>query len=224
MPNKGIDDRGSCRNCFKYFVHLNLLRAGIVKNMGELNRSPWSGHSPLGGRVERKWQETRYILSFFGKGSLGSKRYLKFVAEGIERGRMPELVGGGLIRSSGGWFEVLALRRRGEKKASDQRIAGDGDFVVQALSESEDLTKENLRLMSERMDLSKLAQKVSKVHDISQGELRSSSRRRQVVEARQVLSWLALRELGYSGAEVARYPGVTNSCVIRLASTGKPLR
>jgi len=190
--------------------------------MGELNKSPWSGHSALGGRVERKWQETKYILSFFGKGSLGSKRYLKFVAKGIEQGRRPELAGGGLIRSLGGWFEVLALRRRGEKEASDQRILGDGDFVEQALSESEDLTKDNLRLISECMDLSKLAQKVSRVHDISQGELRSGSRRRQAVEARRVLSWLALRELGYSGAEVARYLGVTNSCVIRLASTGKP--
>ena len=132
------------------------------------------------------------------------------------------VLGGGLIRSLGGWFEVLALRRRGEKEASDQRILGDGDFVEGVLSESEGLTKENLRLTSERMDLSTLAQKVSKVHDISQGELRSGSRRRQVVEARQVLSCLALRELRYTGAEGAQYLGVTNSCVIRLASAGKP--
>jgi hypothetical protein len=43
-----------------------------------------------------------------------------------------------------------------------------------------------------------------------------------VVEARRVLPWLAVRELGYSGAEVARHIGVTNSCVIRLVSAGKP--
>ena len=91
----------------------------------------------LGGCIERKWQDMKYILSFFGKGSLGSKRYLKFVAEGIEQCRRPELVGGGLIRSLGGWFEVLALRRRGEKEVFDQRILGDGDFVEQVLSESQ---------------------------------------------------------------------------------------
>jgi len=194
----------------------------MVKNRGELNTSPCSGHSALGGRVERTWQETNYILSFSGKGSLGRKRYRTFVAEAREQARSPELVGGGLIRSVGSWFEVLALRRRAEKEASDQSILGDGDFVEQVLPESEELTKENLRLTSERMDLSKLAQKVSKVHDISQGELRSGSRRREKVEARRVLSWLAVRELGYSGAEVARHLGVTNSCVIRLASAGKP--
>jgi len=35
------------------------------------------------------------------------------------------------------------------------------------------------------------------------------------------LSWLAVRELGYSGAEVARYLGVTNSCITRAASMGE---
>jgi len=200
------------------YIHLNLLRAGIVKNIGELDRSPWSGHSALCGRVERPWQNTNYILSLFGKGSLGRKRYRAFVAEGREQGRRPELVGGGLIRSVGGWFEVLALRRRGEKQAADQRILGDGAFVEQVLSESEELTKENLRLTSRRMDLPQLAQIVSTVHDISHTELRSGSRRRHVAEARKAVSWLAVRELGYSGAEVARYLGVTNSCVTRAVS------
>jgi hypothetical protein len=32
---------------------------------------------------------------------------------------------------------------------------------------------------------------------------------------------LSVKELGYSGAEVARYLGVTNSCVTRAALTGE---
>ena len=51
------------------------------------------------------------------------------MGRGIERGRRPELVGGGLIRSMGGWWAVLASRRRGEREVADQRILGDGDFV-----------------------------------------------------------------------------------------------
>jgi len=31
----------------------------------------------------------------------------------------------------------------------------------------------------------------------------------------------AVRELGYSGADVARYLGVTNSCVTRFVTSGK---
>ena len=40
---------------------------------------------------------------------------------------------------------------------------------------------------------------------------------------RRIISWLAVHELGYSSAEVARHLGVTNSCVTRfLASEKKP--
>jgi len=38
------------------------------------------------------------------------------------------------------------------------------------------------------------------------------------VKARRVFSLLAVKELGYSGAAVARYLGVTNSCVTRAVS------
>ena len=48
------------------YIHLNLLRAGLVKDLKELSRNPWSGHSALVGKVERKWQNTGHVLSFFG--------------------------------------------------------------------------------------------------------------------------------------------------------------
>jgi hypothetical protein len=44
--------------------------------------------------------------------------YEKFVQEGIALGRRPELVGGGLLRSVGDWFQVLSLRRKGIRKVS----------------------------------------------------------------------------------------------------------
>ena len=42
-----------------------------------------------------------------------------------------------------------------------------------------------------------------------------------MVKARQAISWIGVRELGYSGADVARYLSVTNSYVTRLISAGK---
>ena len=38
-------------------------------------------------------------------------------------------VGGGLIRSAGGWSEVKALGCIGDRQASDERILGGGKFV-----------------------------------------------------------------------------------------------
>ena len=66
-----------------------------------------------------------------------------------------------------------------------------------------------------------MALQVCKKYNISLGELRSGSRRRDVVRARESIYWIAVRELGYSGADVARYLGVTNSCVTRFVASGQ---
>ena len=146
---------------------------------------------------------------------------MRYVERGVGLGQRPELVGGGLIRSLGGWSEVLALRKRGEKQASDTRILGDSEFVQEVTSDLDDFVKKNLRLSGRQIDVATLAKRVCKKHDISVGELRSGSRRREIIEARGIVSWIAVRELGYSGADVARYLGVTNSCVTRSISSGK---
>jgi len=203
------------------YIHLNLLRAGLVKDMAELSRNPWSGHSALMGKVKREWQDTDYVLSLFGQGRYRRRDYEKYVQKGAALGRRPELVGGGLVRSLGGWSEVLSLRSRGEKQRSDQRILGDSEFVQDVISGLDGLVKKNLRLSGQRIDIKALAQQVCRKYDISQAELCSGSRRRAVVEARGVVSWIAVRELGYSGADVARYLGVTNSCVTRFVASGK---
>ena len=107
--------------------------------------------------------------------------------------------------------------------AYDQRILGDSDFVQDVTSGLDDQVKRNLRLSGRRIDIKGLAGRVCRQYRISLGELCSGSRRQSVVQARAVLSWIGVRELGYSGAEVARYIGVTNSCVTRIvASDSKP--
>jgi hypothetical protein len=74
------------------------------------------------------------VPSFFGDPEKSRKNYCAFVEKGFDQRRKPELVGGGLIRSLGGWSEVLASRRRDEKQVVDRRILGDSDFVGQMIS------------------------------------------------------------------------------------------
>jgi hypothetical protein len=70
--------------------------------MRGLNRYKYSGHSVLMGKGDCDWQETNYVLSYFGKGILqGRENYYSYMKEGMDQGRRPELVGGGLIRELG---------------------------------------------------------------------------------------------------------------------------
>ena len=199
------------------YIHLNLMRVGMVKGLVELNRSAWSGHSALMGYQRREFQDTEYVLSYFGKGAGRRRKYLKFVGEGIKTGRRPELVGGGLIRSAGGWSGVLALRR-GERSSSDERILGDGEFVEKIIEEWDEVGRANLRLTQVWKSLLLLAQQVCEHWRVTQEELRSGSRRQVVFKAREEFAQMAVKGLGYSGAEVARYIGVTGSCVTRIVA------
>ena len=40
-------------------------------------------------------------------------------------------MGGGLVRSLGGWKAIKVLRGVGERIKGDERILGDGDFVAE---------------------------------------------------------------------------------------------
>ncbi len=62
------------------------------------------------GKIQREFQDTKYVLRLFGeKVSVARKAYRTYIERGISQGRRPELVGGGLIRSAGGWLVVKAM-------------------------------------------------------------------------------------------------------------------
>ncbi len=204
------------------YIHLNPLRAGLVPDVARLRAYPWTGHAALLGKQPREWQDTGSILGRFGERRLlARQRYEAFVREGAHRGRRPELVGGGLIRSAGGWSQVLALRRKGDKTLGDERILGGGEFVESLLAEVTERTRNTLRFSGKGPDLGALARKVTKRAGITEAELRAGSRRRAVSRARGIFCRAAVTQLGVSGAEVARFLGVTTSAVNRAVATEK---
>jgi len=111
------------------YIHLNPLRAKLVGDLSGLESYPYCGHGVILGRVSYDWQDRDYVLSWFGRRE-GEARsaYRRFVKEGVALGRRPELVGGGLGRSLGGWSEVISLRRPGCSGASRCADTGQRGF------------------------------------------------------------------------------------------------
>lgn len=200
------------------YIHLNPFRVGIIKDLSMLRRYPWTGHSVLMGEVKRGWQDTDAVLSYFGRTKKDAiVGYESFVEDGILHGRRPDLVGGGLIRSMGGWFQVLSLRRKGIRVASDERVLGSSDFVQALLSEAGERERETLRLSVRVTDLTSLAREITRGEGVSETELRSGSRRKKISRARRLFCQVAVGKMGYPGAEVARFLGVSTSAVVRVA-------
>ena len=71
------------------------------------------------GRIKHSWQDREYVLSWFGDKEVQAKKnYRQYVKEGIAHRRRPELIGGGLIRSLGGWSQVMSIRRDNQSTTS----------------------------------------------------------------------------------------------------------
>jgi REP-associated tyrosine transposase len=200
------------------YIHLNPVRARLVRDLRALRAYPWTGHAAIVGGGARPWQDTATVLAAFGGTRRQARqRYEAFVREGLARGRRPDLVGGGLIRSLGGWAQVLALRRKGTPVAADARVLGSGAFTGQLLAEATARTQATLRLPRKVVALDALGRMLAAREAISEADLRSGLRRRGVVRARRLFCQMAVRGMGYSGAEVARFLGVTTSAVNRMA-------
>ena len=203
------------------YIHLNPLRAGIVRSVKELERYPWSGHSVIVGIVKREWQDREEILKYFGKRQkVAVKRYIAFIEGGDIHRKRPDLVGGGLLRSVGGWSEVVSMRRRGKGMASDERILGSGGFVERLIAETEAKERETLRLRRKVPELSALLREVAEREGMDEEDLRGARRAREVVRVTRLFCQLAVRQYGHTGAAVARFLGVTTSLVNRYAASG----
>ena len=187
------------------YIHLNPVRAGIVKDVKALNKYPFAGHSVIMGKTNNDWQDIKWVLRLFhSKLAIARRRYRAFVEKGISEGRRSDLIGGGLIRSSGGWAAVKAKRMARIFEKSDERILGDGDFVDQVLAASKEQMEKRYRLQAKGYDLDKLAFRVSDLMQVEPAELWAPGKERKRVEARSLLCYWAVRDLGINMAELSR--------------------
>ena len=132
--------------------------------------------------------------------------------------KVPELTGGGLIRSKGGWSQVLSARRLGLKEESDERILGSGDFVNTILDEAEEIFTRQIKLRRIGRTINSIIDEECKKQKISTKELISGSRRRKVSALRAIIARRSLDELGLSLAEIARHVGVNTSSIAKAIS------
>lgn len=197
------------------YLHLNPLRVGIAKDLSELDDYKYSGHSALMGRVDRKWQDTDDVLGRFSEKRRGARRlYREFVEAGVGQGQRPELVGGGLLRSCGGWTGVTELRRGREKYLSDERVLGSTSFIEEIVKEADQQEEGKNRQVS----LDALIGRICGDMGISKESISGGGRSLAVTRARAVLAYAWVRHLGRSGHELAKALGVTPQALYASSS------
>ncbi len=205
------------------YIHLNPLRAGIVTSIGELSNYEYCGHGALLGERTCPWQQTGYVLKLFDKKEQQARdRYREYVEQGVALGRRPELVGGGLIRSRGGWEAVKKLRRQGQDRIKgDVRILGEGNFVEQVLSRAEEKLARQQELKQKGYDIERVEKRAGEVFGIEPEEIRKQGREKHRVAARSLAIHWAVRQLGINGTALARRYRLTQSAIVHAARRGE---
>jgi len=206
------------------YIHLNPLRATIVKNLMALNNYPYCGHSCLLGKAAHDWQDVDYILKMFApKRPEAIRGYRKFVKKAVAQGRRPDLVGGGLVRSAGGWTALKALRRIGVYRKGDERILGDGDFVKSVLAQAKEDFERKHQLQSEDMSFDHVVNRVAELLGLTFEQVLARSKHKETVAARSLLCYWAAAELGISQVKLSQKLKISQPAISQAVRRGEQL-
>ncbi len=194
------------------YIHLNPIRAGIIKAFECLPDYPWSGHRELLGKSPFRLIDTAFVLSLFDqRHDIAQARYTDFLADGLESPK-------GVKLSRGGKRVSRALNSSlSEEIVYDDRILGGGRFVEKLVA------KEVVLSGNPEKAFDDLIRQVAEYFGVSTEELRLPWKTPLIVQAKAVICHVAVRCLGIKGVDAGKRLGYSPSAVSHAARKGAKL-
>lgn len=147
-------------------------------------------------------------------------KFSTVVRSGMEQGNRPDLTGGGLLRSHGGWSGVKLLRETGNYQKGDERILGDETFVRKVLEQAEERFKEKYRFIAGGFNLDKLIERVAEITQVTPSEILDSLDVKKT-KARSILCYWATKKLGTPQSQLAQMLKRSQSTIPYAVRRGK---
>jgi hypothetical protein len=190
---------------------LNPLRAGICKNLKELDRYPWCGHAVYMGYKHNTFQDTRDVLKRFGRNRLGAiKKYRDFLEAAIGQDQKDDLMD--------------AIRKNNVDRVDrhDHRcwVIGDQEFVKTALAHEKAKRLQVALHSSKGLTIESVVEQVASQMKMDVSEVMIRGRKNKRSMLRKVSAALAHRAGGIPLVEIARYFGVGGSSISRMLDEG----
>jgi hypothetical protein len=176
------------------------------------------------GKRTNTWQDRDYILKLFASNkAVAVRRYREFVKQGKEQGKRSDLVGGGLIRSAGGWSAIKTLKRTGAYQKGDERILGDSGFVKKVLAQAKENLERKYHLKSKGFNFKKVLGRVAQLLDLKPAQVLAVGKYKKTVAARSLLCFWATSELGISQSELGQKLKISQPAVSLSVKRGEQL-
>lgn len=159
------------------YIHLNPLRAGVVKSPEEYQ---WSSHHVYTGiSDERGIVDKDKVLGIFSENIARARRQYK------------DYMG-----------EDLVVGKEDIYRTIDQRVLGDERFAERVIKRSKANFSHRRRL--KEYSLAEIAERIERAHGINLKEMREKGKGEKVSLGRKLFSMVAF-EYGYKGREIADY-------------------
>jgi REP element-mobilizing transposase RayT len=192
------------------YVHLNPVRAGLCKDINDLEKWRWSGHIAVMGKEDCRWFMAGETVRHFGKRrTTAIENYKNFLHDGINS--KDHLIAHISSSTSGGNDTAL----------SDERVMGDAEFVRNAISAS--LENNDRRVMARQKGLTveRIIDYTAATLSMERAELFERNRSPRYVLARGMVAYWAHELLGVSYAAIGRKFGLRNVTLINAANKAK---
>ena len=122
---------------------------------------------------------------------------------------------------------MTQLARGRERWASDERMLGSGELVEGVLKRLEQPESPHASSIDDGATFERLLARVARYYDVSGAEIASRTLRPDILRARALVCYLAVRHCGLTIAEVARglriSPRSVGRAIMRFDTTGYPV-
>ena len=204
------------------YIHLNPLKAKMITTFNQLNKYPWTGHSAIIGNKQRPWQDVNEVLLCFGtRKKEAISGYCEFIKNGIDQKPMVDFLGGGMVRSAGGWSKLAGMKRKKEYWRGDERILGDDSFVNRILSEAEERIERRDKLKREGWDLDKISKKACEALNVDLEAIKRRGKDNSLSQARALICYWGRHSLGLSGIEIGEFLNISKQAVAKNIERGE---
>ena len=98
---------------------------------------------------------------------------------------------------------------------------GDGEFVEKVLAQAQEAFERKYRLKAKGIDIDKVAERVAEIVGIDPAEVWAAGKQPKLVQARSLLCYWAIRELGVSQAWLSRKLGLSQAAISLSVGWGR---
>jgi len=188
------------------YVHLNPVRAGVIKSLSRLRTYKWTGHSVLWGRQIFVAQNCEDVLrKFSSKVESARIAYEEFCREGLKN-------------EDDSFSEKLAKVNREVEDSQDGAcfVIGNSKFIQKVLKEKKEIGNRIGKAAREGVTIDDIAKEVCTSLSVEKKDLFRKTRLGPKAEAKKTVALIAHREYQIPVVQIARYFNVSSQAVSYL--------